>query len=475
MSSRGWSGEGLGEEASEGFGKWAPPLETETPPPAEIREDENKEHAGGSVGSDVRNRTPTGGGSNVGSERGTPRRTETQTESRETRRDKEGTLGSEPLSPRARRMAQSVLDTPQGREMFDQLLARMVRQPAPGEEPPPARTTDGEIAEAAMSTPRALQGDAFSFDASRPSLPLESGMPRRQGMLPAWSAAPATEPSASMGGLGIGRSFSGQGRSYQTPSAHPQGPVVNRTHDHGGNYAPIVGIPTELRNAVKGIVPFYSNTATSERRRHFGVSPKSARYGRPDEVDGVLAVPKGQDRSSVVTPAQLWSRLKAAKRKRGKSVEEWGDRISTMCEALNYHEPRMRYEFFLDGLWNKQMKAVLNASMVTSISRSVRATAVQELASPCRGRRRVRWRGDGTTEDESSGIDGVSSAPGATPDESADENATVRATNAKRARQCSGSSDFSPSRRSNCERERLGFNTWVSTYPPWIRHAYHRG
>ncbi|ETM44481.1 hypothetical protein L914_10294, partial [Phytophthora nicotianae] len=52
MSSRGWSGEGLGEEASEGFGKWAPPLETETPPPAEIREDENKEHAGGSVGSD---------------------------------------------------------------------------------------------------------------------------------------------------------------------------------------------------------------------------------------------------------------------------------------------------------------------------------------------------------------------------------------------------------------------------------------
>ncbi|KAG4039602.1 hypothetical protein PC123_g24850 [Phytophthora cactorum] len=38
-----------------------------------------------------------------------------------------------------------------------------------------------------------------------------------------------------------------------------------------------------------------------------------------------------------------------------------------MCEALNYYEPRMRYEFFLDGLRNKQMSAVLNASMVTSI------------------------------------------------------------------------------------------------------------
>ncbi|KAG2758760.1 hypothetical protein PC129_g24111 [Phytophthora cactorum] len=38
-----------------------------------------------------------------------------------------------------------------------------------------------------------------------------------------------------------------------------------------------------------------------------------------------------------------------------------------MCEALNYYEPRMRSEFFLDGLRNKPMRVVLNASMVTSI------------------------------------------------------------------------------------------------------------
>ncbi|KAG4223342.1 hypothetical protein PC116_g28191 [Phytophthora cactorum] len=38
-----------------------------------------------------------------------------------------------------------------------------------------------------------------------------------------------------------------------------------------------------------------------------------------------------------------------------------------MCEALNYYDPRRRYEFFLDGLRNKQTRAVLNASMVTSI------------------------------------------------------------------------------------------------------------
>ncbi|ETL77988.1 hypothetical protein L917_21138 [Phytophthora nicotianae] len=71
-------------------------------------------------------------------------------------------------------MAESVLDTPRDREMFNQFLARLARQPAPSEEPTPARTTAGETANAAMSTPRARQGDEFSFDASRPSLPLVS-------------------------------------------------------------------------------------------------------------------------------------------------------------------------------------------------------------------------------------------------------------------------------------------------------------
>ncbi|ETL97075.1 hypothetical protein L917_05569, partial [Phytophthora nicotianae] len=169
-----WSGEELGEEAGERLSRWAPPLETETPSPAEIREDEDEEHTGGSVGGNVRGRTPTGGGSNGGSERGTPRRTEPWTESHEDRMDGEGALGSKPLSPRARRMAGSVLDTPRGREMFSQFLARLARQPAPSEEPTPARTTARETAEAVMSTPRARPGDAFPFDASRQSLPLVS-------------------------------------------------------------------------------------------------------------------------------------------------------------------------------------------------------------------------------------------------------------------------------------------------------------
>ncbi|ETK84626.1 hypothetical protein L915_10432 [Phytophthora nicotianae] len=271
-------------------------------------------------------------------------------------------------------MAQSVLDTPQGREMFDQFLARMARQPAPGEEPPPARTTDGEIAEAAMSTPRALQGDAFSFDASRPSLPLVSET--RGETLTVTSASAA---------------FDARGATK-----HPSPRVVQRHSVAGCCFRKVACLEGKECCQRGRQLPQLSRLRAWEALELVGASVVKdevtkrlrrtlkglARYGRPDEVDGVLAVPKGQDRSSVVTPAQLWSRLKAAKRKRGKSVEEWGDRISTMCEALNYHEPRMRYEFFLDGLWNKQMKAVLNASMVTSIPEACALLLYKNLHLP---------------------------------------------------------------------------------------------
>ncbi|ETP33603.1 hypothetical protein F442_17878 [Phytophthora nicotianae P10297] len=354
MSSHGWSGEGLGEEAGEGLGGWAPPLETETPPPAEIRVDEDEEHAGGSVEGDARGRTPTGGGSNEGLERGTPRRTEPRVEGRKARRDGEGTLGAEPLSPRARRLAESVLDTPRGREKFNQFLARLARQPAPSEEPILARTTAGETAHAAMSTPRARQGDAFSFDASRPSLPPVS---ETQGDVPTVMPAAA-----------------------QRIGTQPR------------RNEPIVGIQTELRNAVKVIVPFYSDTATSKRAAAFWRFFEQCTHGMDGQMrltafEQCLNGKIGQEwwydsRIDSFEALTLWSRLKAAKRKRGESVEEWGDRIFTMCEALNYHEPRMRYEFFLDGLRIKQMKAVLNTSMVTSIPEACALLLYKNLHLP---------------------------------------------------------------------------------------------
>ena len=48
-------------------------------------------------------------------------------------------------------------------------------------------------------------------------------------------------------------------------------------------------------------------------------------------------------------------------------MEEWRDRVDRMCEALCYNEPRMRFEFVLDGIRNKQLRSLLYASITSTI------------------------------------------------------------------------------------------------------------
>ncbi|KAI9999232.1 hypothetical protein PInf_004052 [Phytophthora infestans] len=192
-----------------------------------------------------------------------------------------------------------------------------------------------------------------------------------------------------------GRNPTSSGLPYE-PMAYPIGGQDGRygTATVGNcsyRNAPNIGIPTELRNAVKVIVPFYSDTATSERAAAFWRSYEKCTYGMDDQMrlTAFEQCLKGKvdqewwynsridsfetlrvcfhNRFIRQTSTQLWKRLKVAKRNRGESAEEWGDRIMTICEALNYPEPRMQFEFFMDGLRNTQMRAVLNGSMVASI------------------------------------------------------------------------------------------------------------
>ncbi|ETO60543.1 hypothetical protein F444_21281 [Phytophthora nicotianae P1976] len=103
------------------------------------------------------------------------------------------------------------------------------------------------------------------------------------GMLPAWSAAPATQTPASAGGLGLGRSFGGPEGGYSMHSAYPQSPMVSRTLGHGGDYAardigtqprrnePIVGNGTPRRGPRLGNKDNgTSKTGTERRQRSYG-------------------------------------------------------------------------------------------------------------------------------------------------------------------------------------------------------------
>ncbi|KAI9991958.1 hypothetical protein PInf_017338 [Phytophthora infestans] len=232
------------------------------------------------------------------------------------------------------------------------------------------------------------------------------------GTRPAWTSAPVASeaPTSATWEAGGRHATSGgefrghagtrvpsyddrQSGRHPTSSGLPYEPIAYSIGGPDGRYgtatirdrsyrnAPNIGIPTELRNAVKVIVPFYSDTATSERAAAFWRSFEKCTYGMDDQMrftafEQCLKGKVGQEWwynsridsfETLRTPTQLWKRLKDAKRNRGESAEEWGDRISTMCEALNYSEPRMQFEFFMDGLRNKQMRAVLNGSMVASI------------------------------------------------------------------------------------------------------------
>ncbi|RAW22131.1 hypothetical protein PC110_g21424 [Phytophthora cactorum] len=178
-------------------------------------------------------------------------------------------------------------------------------------------------------------------------------------------------------GLLVPYQYDGQGGSYGVPAS---------TGYQTRNY-PLIGIPNELRSAVKVIVPFHSDTDTSERAAAFWRFIEKCTNGVDSQMrltafEQCLQGKAGQKwwcnsridsfdtrrvrfHSDFICqkPAQLWNRLKTAKRNRGKSAEKWRHRISTMCVAIDYNEPRMRFEFFLDGLRNKQMRAMLNSSI----------------------------------------------------------------------------------------------------------------
>ncbi|KAG3234367.1 hypothetical protein PI124_g20574 [Phytophthora idaei] len=507
MSAHGWSSEEHGDGTGERARGWAPPFETETPDPGEIRGEEEEARAEDIARGDAKERVPARDGQGGDVERGTLRQTDQRAGGYETQTDQgeeEDMFGIAPPSPRTMRRAESVLETPRGRQLFNEFLEQLVRQPAPSEQPThlerrstrrgdvpmvtPAYVTSGRRTQSGEGVPasgrshqesgqaqglvqsgverlragggrgtlpvqstvtptvgtgtssvnpalqaflvdtlgQALQRFSVTSEAPTPTLraqatalvschmatsteytragadrlmhspmaehlgsvsprvtlptpastpvgmsmtaipsyggvsiqvpnanrdEVENGTLRpgayyppsqppmtttsgwnSTGTLPAWSAAPATPTPVDYGNWR---------EKYQTSTGLPHGPETNQFNSKEGWYGtpasggysrqnvPIIGIPTELRNAVKVIVPFYSDTTTSERAAAFWRSFEKCTYG----MDGQMRLTALSSASR--TPAQLWNRLKAAKRNRGESAEEWGDRIATMCEALN--------------------------------------------------------------------------------------------------------------------------------------------
>ncbi|KAI9996393.1 hypothetical protein PInf_013820 [Phytophthora infestans] len=82
------------------------------------------------------------------------------------------------------------------------------------------------------------------------------------------------------------------------------------------------------------------------------------------------------------TADELWERLETTRREKGESVDEWGDRVSDLCESLDYPNPQMRYQLFRRGLRNKRMLTTLDASPASDIPEACEWLMIDNMHRP---------------------------------------------------------------------------------------------
>ncbi|KAI9982010.1 hypothetical protein PInf_009798 [Phytophthora infestans] len=166
------------------------------------------------------------------------------------------------------------------------------------------------------------------------------------------------------------------------------------------------GMPTNIRNAIRMIQPFYSDGASVEKAKTFWDSFERATVGLEESIRlsafrECLKGKTGEDwwtysrinsfdtlrtrfhnQFICQTPLQLIEKLQNTKRPRGMSAEVWGDMISGLCDDAQCYDEQIRYQYFLTGLRNKQWRAALDGSMIDSIRGAVTQLLFKNMHLP---------------------------------------------------------------------------------------------
>ncbi|ETM97694.1 hypothetical protein PPTG_24859 [Phytophthora nicotianae INRA-310] len=232
----------------------------------------------------------------------------------------------------------------------------------------------------------------------------QTGGLRSQGVPTATVASvrPSVPPVMRASGPGVGRPAPSM-RPMPTMAPQPRtrsGPVVQ------GGALNAFSLSNLVSNAVKVLPTFYSDSATVEKARDFWELFEAHTVGLPDQSRLLVFRQKIKGReaerwwsNSTIrsfktlkvrfhnqflsrTADELWERLETTKRERGESVEEWGDRVSDLCESLNYPNPQMRYQLFRRGLRNKRMLATLDASPASDIPEACEWLMFKDMYRP---------------------------------------------------------------------------------------------
>ncbi|GMF55873.1 unnamed protein product [Phytophthora fragariaefolia] len=180
-------------------------------------------------------------------------------------------------------------------------------------------------------------------------------------------------------------------RTVQSPSAAPVSSIA-LTH--------------AVSNAVKVLPLFHSAGVTVEKARDLWEAFEDTTRGLPDrsrllvfrqKIKGSEAE-RWWNNSSIKTfetlkirfhnhflsrtADELWERFYSTKRARGGSIEEWGDRVSDLCDSLDYPDPRMRYQLFRRGLNNRRMQAILDSSPACAIPEACEWLMAKDMYRP---------------------------------------------------------------------------------------------
>lgn len=192
----------------------------------------------------------------------------------------------------------------------------------------------------------------------------------------------------------------------QGSTAWSSGPVLGGTAVPTSPFQFSSQVSRDALRMVEWLPPFLSDSSTPNKAKHFWASfeantavlPAQARllafykclkgetgkrwWSTSNIQDfGSLRV-RFHNRFVSQTPEELWAKLNSLRRERGESVEEWGDRVSELCDCLNYHDAKMRYQLFCKGLRNKAIRALLRVSYVATIPQACEFLLLKEMHRP---------------------------------------------------------------------------------------------
>ncbi|GMF45766.1 unnamed protein product [Phytophthora fragariaefolia] len=150
----------------------------------------------------------------------------------------------------------------------------------------------------------------------------------------------------------------------------PQAPL---SYGYGNAYGPApgqrhFGMPSTIKNTIRMIQPFYSDSASVDKARTFW--------------NAFVRATEGLDDALRLNPSPDDITLKDDEAFEGMSAEVWGDLISSLCDAAQCYDAEMRYQYFLSGLRNKEWRAVLATTMVNSIPHAVAVLLFKNMHLP---------------------------------------------------------------------------------------------